>query len=359
MKRFNNNERVEPFMGEVIRLMKKVIEKLERHPAVRFGLPVVAVVGCTLLFLFGISYFGSINTYIAIGVLLLLAGYFCGWRVLGGIVMLSLVLVLTAGPYLVVPRIQWAASAGELSPFLYHSPEDPGPAQLRAEYGIDDVARGIEYEFDRVAVLAGWVNSRWSHSGSNIPSSTNPLKILREADDGANFRCVEYSVVMVGAAQAMGMPARVLGIKTRNAATARFGAGHVVAEVWLEDLEKWVVADAQFGYVFRAEGVPLNAVELGEALAQGPGSVEVLSADGPIGWLSKTRYLLFVGPYLFHFDSLYDQRVFLPEHERTSGGMMLLPDGAPNLKVFQRRHYLNFDYTSSVDDFYVNPETAP
>jgi len=56
---------------------------------------------------------------------------------------------------------------------------------------------------------------------------------------------------------------------------------------------------------------------------------------------------------------IYDQRVFLPEHERTSGGMMLLPDGAPNLKVFQRRHYLNFDYTSSVDDFYVNPETAP
>ena len=358
MERFNNKERVEPFMSEVIRLMKKVIEKIERLPAVRFGLPVAAVVVCTLLFLFGSSYFGSINTYIAIGVLLLLAGYFCGWRVLGGVVTLSLVLILTAGPYLVVQRFQWAAPAGDPSPFLYHSPEDPGPAQLRAEYGLDDVTRGIEYEFDRVAVLAGWVNSRWSHSGSNIPSLTNPLKILLEADEGASFRCVEYSVVMVGAAQAMGMPARVVGLKTRKAATAQSGAGHVVAEVWLEDFEKWVVADAQFGYVFRAEGVPLNAVELGEALARGPGSVEVLSADGPICWLRKTHYLLFVSPYLFHFDSLYDQRVFLPEHERTSGGIMLLPDGAPNLQVFQRRHYLNLDYTSSVDDFYVNPETA-
>ncbi len=35
---------------------------------------------------------------------------------------------------------------------------------------------------------------------------------------------------------------------------------------------------------------------------------------------------------------------------------MLVPDGVPNLKAFQRRPFLNFDYTSSVDAFYVNPE---
>ena len=346
-------------MSEVIRLMEKVIEMLERHPAVQFGLPVVAVVGCTLLILFGISYFGSMNTYIAIGVLLLLTGYFCGWRVLGGVVMLLLVLILTAGPYVVVPRVQWGASAGESSPFLYHSTEDPGPAQLRIEYSIDDLIGGIEDEFERVAVLAGWVNSKWSHSGASIPSSANPLEILREAAEGASFRCVEYSVVMVGAAQAAGMPARVVGLKTRWADTARSSAGHVVAEVWLEGLEKWVVADPQFGYVFSADGVPLNAVELGEVLAGGPGAVEISSVDGPVGWFRKFRYVLFVGPYLFHFDSLYDQRLFLPEYERISGGMMLLPDGVPDLKVFQKQHHLNFDYTSSVDNFYANPVTAP
>ena len=340
--------------------MKNVIEMLERHPAIRFGLPVVAIVGCTLLYLFGISYFGT-TTYIAIGVLLLLAGYFCGWGALGVVVTLSLGLIFIAGPYIVVPNVQWAEHAdGSPSLFLYHSPDDPGPAQLRAEYQLDDVIRGIEDEFEKVAALAGWVNSRWSHSGTNTPSSSNPLVILREAADGASFRCVEYSVVMAGAAQSMGMPARVVGLKTRHAATARSAAGHVVAEVWLEDLEKWVVVDPQLGYVFRAEGVPLNAVELGKALVQGPGSVEILSADGPVGWIQKTRYLLFMGPYLFHFDSLYDQRVFLTEEERTRGGMMLVPKGAPDLRVFQRRNPLEIDYfTSSVDDFYVVPETEP
>lgn len=247
--------------------MKNVIEMLEKHPAVRFGLPVLAIVACTLLFLFGISYFGSIYTYIAIGVILLVTGYLCGWLALGAVVTLSLALILTTGPYMVVPRVQWVESAGEPSPLLYHSPDDPGPAQLRVEYELDDVLSGIDDQFEQVAALAGWVNSRWSHSGTNMPSSLNPLVILEEAEEGASFRCVEYSVVMAGAAQAMDMPARVVGLKTRHAATARSGAGHVVAEVWLDDLGKWVVADPQFGYVFMSDGVPLNAVELGETLA--------------------------------------------------------------------------------------------
>ena len=335
--------------------MKNVIEMLEKHPAVRFGLPAVAIVACTLLFLFGISYFGNAS-FIAIGVILLVTGYLCGWGALGVVVTLSLAIILTAGPYMVVPRVQWAESAGEPSPFLYHCPDDPGPAQLRAEYGLGDVIGGIDDQFEQVAALAGWVNSGWSHSSTNKPSSLNPLVILKEAEEGSSFRCVEYSVVMAGVAQAMDMPARVVGLKTRHAASARSGAGHVVAEVWLDDLEKWAVADPQFGYVFMSGGVPLNAVELGEALARGPGSVEVLSADGPVGWLRKTNSLLFIGPYLFHFDSFYDQRVFLPEEERRAkGGMMLVPDGAPDLKEANRQPLFNLDYTSVVDAFYVAP----
>ncbi len=148
-------------------MLKNVIEMLEKHPAVRFGLLAVAIVGCTLLFLFGPSYFGSTYTYSAIGVILLLTGYLCGWGALGVVVTLSLALILTAGPYMVVPRVQWAGLAGEPRPLLYHSPDDSGPVQLSAEYGLDDLSRGIEDEYERVAVLAGWVNSRWSHSGSN------------------------------------------------------------------------------------------------------------------------------------------------------------------------------------------------
>ncbi|GEM_PF-986666 len=350
-----------PKRWEATWVEQNTVERLEKHPAVRFGLPAAAIVGCTLLIMFGVSYFGSSYAYTAIGALLLLTGYLCGWGSLGVVVMLSLALIVTAGPSVTVPRVDWAVSAGGTPPssVLYHRPEEPGPVQMRSEYALDDVIGDMDDAFGRVRALVGWVNGRWSHSSSNMPSSNDPLVILREAADGASFRCVEYSIVLVGAAQAMGMPARVVGLKTRWAETARAGAGHVVAEIWLDDLEKWIVADPQLGYVFKADGGPLNAVELGQALARGPGSVEVLTADGRVGWLQKNRYLVFMGPYLFYFGVQYDQRVFLPEEERVRGAMMLVPNGAPDLKVVQRQTPLDIDhYTSSLDAMYAGPETA-
>ncbi len=336
--------------------MKRLIEALAKHPAVRFGLPVAAIPGCVMLFLFGISYFGAPNTMIAMGVLLMVAGYFCSWRAFGVVVGLSAVLILTAGPSIAVPRVQWDQEVGEPGSWLYHHVDDPGPAQLRAEYGLDNVVLDAEDELERVAALAGWVNRRWSHSRSNTPSEATPLVILQEAAAGASFRCVEYSVAMAGAAQALGMPTRVLGLKTRWASTARVGAGHVVTEVWLDSFGKWVVADAQFGYVFTVDGVPLSAVELGQALARRPGSIEVLAAAGPVNWLQSRLYYLFVAPYLFHFDAPSDQRVFLSEHERLPGRMMLHPVGSPELTRFQRHFSLDINhYTSAVQAFYASP----
>ena len=94
---------------------------------------------------------------------------------------------------------------------MYHSPEEPGSVQLRTEYNLDDVIKGIDDEFQQVTALAVWTNSRWSHSGSNKPLSRNPRVIIEEAGDGTSFRYVEYSLVMAAAVQALGMPARMLG----------------------------------------------------------------------------------------------------------------------------------------------------
>ena len=53
---------------------------------------------------------------------------------------------------------------------------------------------------------------------------------------------------------------------------------------------------------------------------------------------------------------MYDNRVFLPEEERrTKGGIMLVPDGAPDLKEVNRQPLINLDYTSAVEAFYVAP----
>ncbi len=51
-------------------------------------------------------------------------------------------------------------------------------------------------------------------------SSSNPLMILEEVDEGGSFRFLTCSVVMVGAAQAMDIPAQLVGLKNRTGKAA-------------------------------------------------------------------------------------------------------------------------------------------
>lgn len=52
------------------------------------------------------------------------------------------------------------------------------------------------------------------------------------------FRCVEYSIVAAGALNALGIPARTVGLRTKYVETELWSAGHVVAEAYLKDLGK-------------------------------------------------------------------------------------------------------------------------
>ena len=63
------------------------------------------------------------------------------------------------------------------------------------------------------------------------------------------------------------MPSRVLGLKRRDVETAKSGAGHVVAEVWLDQFNKWVFVDGQCGAIPEKDGCPLNAVEFQKSIA--------------------------------------------------------------------------------------------
>ena len=80
---------------------------------------------------------------------------------------------------------------------------------------------------------------------------------------------MEYAIVTAACARACGFPSRVLALKREDVETAESSAGHVVAEVWLDQFGKWVFVDPQFDVVPELEGIPLNAVEFQEALAAG------------------------------------------------------------------------------------------
>lgn len=77
---------------------------------------------------------------------------------------------------------------------------------------------------------------------------------------------------------------------------------HSVAEVWIEQFKKWVLADGQYGGIAELKGVPLNGVELQRALAEEqPVNCRVCTSRCG-GWKQ------FIAPNMYYFKIVDDQR---------------------------------------------------
>ncbi|MFD3003284.1 transglutaminase family protein [Pontibacter toksunensis] len=227
---------------------------------------------------------------------------------------------------------------------------------LRGKYQLDEIVKGATNDTEKALRMVNWVHRQWSHNGSNEPKRADALTILEEVKDGKKFRCVEYGIVATSCLNAIGLPARVMGLKTKDVETTTSGAGHVLLEVFLPDLQKWVMLDGQFDTMPMLHNVPLNAVEFQQAIANNYDELEIRSLSGT----SKASYVNWVYPYLYYFDVRFDNREGLNIERETMKGkssLMLVPAGAKNPKVFQVKYPMKrFLYTSSPADLYQSPE---
>ena len=118
-----------------------------------------------------------------------------------------------------------------------------------------------------VAML-GWVTQRWA-PGTDSTAGRDAVEVLEYVAAGARFTCVEYTIVLSQALNALGIPARSVGLMT---ADYHFGVGrgHNVSEAWIDDLGKWVLLDGQNGMWWTDDnGTPLGLVELHQQAASG------------------------------------------------------------------------------------------
>jgi hypothetical protein len=230
--------------------------------------------------------------------------------------------------------------------------------RLRSNYDLPKLIAAKSDDLSRLIALTDWVHQRWEHSGDNVPSKPDPITILEEAAKGKRFRCVEYANVLAAAARSVGMPSRILGLKSEDVLSSSGGAGHLVAEVWLESLKKWAFADGQWDFVPSVNGVPLNAVELQRAIVESRSLLVNLSRGSKT---SPDAYADWVFPYLVYLDFSPDQRFGTAGSEadrlsHPSPDIMLVPVGKERPAAFQRRSpFKNVIYTANVGAFYANP----
>lgn len=133
----------------------------------------------------------------------------------------------------------------------------------------------------------GWVTQRWQHGNAHIDVD-DALHCLQRVDEGHRFACVEYSLVLSQALNALSIPARRLWLR-QEPYHVGVGRSHVVSEAWIDELERWVVLDGQNGvYWVDTDGTPLGAVELQRRLHTGRQPRHVTVSTGSSGFDATT-----------------------------------------------------------------------
>jgi hypothetical protein len=224
-------------------------------------------------------------------------------------------------------------------------------ALLRTKYNLAQVVAGATTDLQRVIKLTDWVHSKWQHDGNNSPNGQNADQVLTGASQGSRYSCVGYGICLAGCLNAIGLKSRVLGLKRKDVETASCCAGHVCMEVFLNDAQKWVLADAQFDVVPTLNNNPLNAYELRNAIAN---NLDALFLNGASN--NKQSYTSFVAPYLYFFDfkiNNSDNGNYVP-----AKSLILVPNGVATPVRFQISGYINgvgVLGTNYVGDFYAAP----
>jgi hypothetical protein len=211
---------------------------------------------------------------------------------------------------------------------------DPKLAELRTRYQLQGLVAGRATELDRQLAVLAWVHNRWPHDGSNEPSHEDALTILREVAEGKHFRCVEYSTTLAQALQALGFPARSIGLR-REGVSWGHGKGHVVTEVWNNELGKWILLDGQNNATWEQGGLVLNAAEVRERYL-GVGANKVRMIHHGSSWLSdwkpEAQRLEWIR-YFHHLSYRQDNALFAERSDRQE--VELLRRGEAHEVLFQ------------------------
>ena len=239
--------------------------------------------------------------------------------------------------------------------YKYPNIDDPIFDNLRLITQVKLYSKPSNY--DRAKAITGYVHNLFTHDGDAIPSSFDPITIINEAQEGKSFRCVEYSFLATTLLWAYDVPARMIGLKTKDVETREYGAGHVVIEFWDSDNNQWTMCDVQAGIIPVYQDKTLSAVALGQAYDRNhPVELSPLPESrfgSTPNFKDNESYMKWIHEYLYFFDTPIRTKLSYSGNEmKAEQRIMLVPIGVNPPEMFQNMFKMNMVYTHSTLDFY-------
>jgi hypothetical protein len=246
--------------------------------------------------------------------------------------------------------------------FFYPDKNNTYLKELNTKYQLEQKVNSAKNSTEKVIIITKWVNSLWKHDGYNQPTKTDAKSILEEVEKGNNFRCTEFSIVTSACLNAIGIPTRTVSLKTKDVETRELGAGHVVIESYIQEYEKWILADPQFNIIAtNKNNIPLNSFELQELITNDEQIDFISEPTLNFESLDTKEYIRWIYPYLFYADIPFDVRYDLERPKikvKDKLKLMLVPLGEKNPTKFQKTMDIDFCiYTNSIKDYYLPPNT--
>ncbi len=162
--------------------------------------------------------------------------------------------------------------------FAYQPADAQALHDLRDRYALPTLVQGQPSQLAALLVLNDWVRRHWQHglTGAVDFRRFYAGQILEAGPKGAQYWCHVAAMTFIQVVAAVGYQARLVSLSYDRATTR-----HAVVEIWVDDLDKWIVVDTDLNLHYRDDsGSPLNALELHKACVNG-GAAGISIVKGP------------------------------------------------------------------------------
>ncbi len=262
-------------------------------------------------------------------------------------------------------------------PFQYQTHAEPRLHALRKQYGLDQIVKSANSEFDAQVALRCWTRSQFrrrDYQPEKGRAGFDGLAILKRQSlnpDNRDYQpgsdmdpCIFFPLLCSQVMTSVGYQSRLVGID------------HGALEVWSNQFGKWVFFDVELNWHFEKNGMPLNMLDLHKAARGGKASeiqlirgtqssddnttqvhlgVEAIPTEALLNWFEKFRIAEMRNDWMTN-------QYFKGHPKRGDSATLLFPDKA--FRAFRSDELLmsassvesDFYWTLNQSELWVRPE---
>ena len=245
---------------------------------------------------------------------------------------------LTQDVNMIFPRSYVTIKFSENSPirrsrysFSYQPASDPQLAVLRDNYRLSHLILPTNDDFENITRIVDWVHGQWCHGTSGAgdfnPGEFDADAIITHARHGDRFWCQVYAMTFVQVAASLGFQARLVSLTKDGYVSSDM---HAVAEVWSNRYDKWIVVDPDFNIWYTRKGIPLNALEIHNAvIARAVDTIKIVKGVRRSGGEFESRIPKLYGYYRYFYVDMRNDWLtnrYFPGHPKRSDSATLFWD---------------------------------